>query len=387
MEFITEDQVYREKKRAHHRKIYLRAGAAAAAVILVLFVYILYQNNRVYSGARLTELSGYLQDDDASLVNLQGTIVQYGRHRVQCVNTRGETVWEQQYDMQQPIVSMAGDVLAIADYEGNQIYVVNRDGVMGSFTTEQMIQSISAAENGEVAVIMNDNGTSWIRLYTARGREIAYFVRTMTEHGYPISAAVSPRGDLVCLSSLQVEESSIKTYVSFYSFGAAGANAVDHLVSGYDYANEVFPFVHFLKDGTCIGVSDSRLAYYEGKDAPRNGMNSMISETIRGVYYSDRYVGLLFTDTSGANQYRLDLYDDDGDKKSSVGFSMDFTTLQIYGDYIYLNNDQELQVYTLGGRKVFGGSLGTTIRIVIPSMRPRRLTVVTDSEVDAVELR
>ena len=65
---------------------------------------------------------------------------------------------------------------------------------------------------------------------------------------------------------------------------------------------------------------------------------------------------------------------------------MDFTDLQINGDYIYINNDSELQIYTTGGRRIFDGSLGVSIRALIPSSRPRRLTVVTESTIDTVTL-
>ena len=218
---------------------------------------------------------------------------------------------------------------------------------------------------------MNDSSASWIRLYSEEGREIAYFVRTMAEHGYPVAVAVSPGGDLLCLSSLMVEDASVKTYISFYNFGSKGKDAVDHYVGGFDYPDEIFPVIRFIKNNVCIGISDSRLVYYEGSAAPKNGTNNLISEEIRGVYYSDQYIGLLFNDATGESQYRLDLYDSEGNRKHSVGITMDFTDLQINGDYIYINNDSELQIYTTGGRRIFDGSLGVSIRALIPSSRPR----------------
>ena len=183
-----------------------------------------------------------------------------------------------------------------------------------------------------------------------------------------------------------VEDASVKTYISFYNFGSKGKDAVDHYVGGFDYPDEIFPVIRFIKNNVCIGISDSRLVYYEGSAAPKNGTNNLISEEIRGVYYSDQYIGLLFNDATGESQYRLDLYDSEGNRKHSVGITMDFTDLQINGDYIYINNDSELQIYTTGGRRIFDGSLGVSIRALIPSSRPRRLTVVTESTIEAVTL-
>ena len=96
---------------------------------------------------------------------------------------------------------------------------------MGTIHTMLPIHSIAASENGEVAVIMNDSKVTWVRLYTARGKEIAYIVRSMEENGYPIAAAVSPDGKTLCLSSVQMSNTAVKSNVSFYDFGKMEAAA------------------------------------------------------------------------------------------------------------------------------------------------------------------
>lgn len=381
-----ENMEFQEKLRRHRNRVRNRIIITAAAVLIALFAYILYQNHRSYSGASLDTTANFLTDEDEVIYNFRGNILRYDKDEAQLTNTRGETLWTHSYDMQQPILDVAGEVFAIADYQGFRVCIFDREGLCGTFTTEIPIQSISVSDSGKVAVVMNDSSASWIRLYSEEGREIAYFVRTMAEHGYPVAVAVSPGGDLLCLSSLMVEDASVKTYISFYNFGSKGKDAVDHYVGGFDYPDEIFPVIRFIKNNICIGISDSRLVYYEGSAAPKNGTNNLISEEIRGVYYSDQYIGLLFNDATGESQYRLDLYDSEGNRKHSVGITMDFTDLQINGDYIYINNDSELQIYTTGGRRIFDGSLGVSIRALIPSSRPRRLTVVTESTIDTVTL-
>ena len=124
--------------------------------------------------------------------NVRGNVVQYGSSGAICLDQRGKELWNVSYDMQQPIASVSGDVIAIANRGGYQIYVMNAKGLMGTIRTMLPIHTITAAENGEVAVIMNDSKVTWIRLYTADGNEIAYLTQTMAENGYPIAAAVSP---------------------------------------------------------------------------------------------------------------------------------------------------------------------------------------------------
>ena len=350
--------------KAHNRKKWSRVLIVISVIILALLIYVLIQNYRHYSGVSLSTNSRFLTEDGAEIIGLG----------------------LETYDMQQPRAVVEGDILAIADIEGYTVCVFDKEGLRGRISTERPIHAISVSKCGEVAVTMNETSATWIRLFSSTGREIAYLVRYMSIHGYPMSMAISPNGERLTISSLEVVDGVIKTDMAFHSFGAEGAEKENNLLADAEFSGEVFPFTHFMSDDIFVAVSDSRLAYYTIGRELKNTVSNMISENIRGVYYNDRYMALLFTDTSGDHQYRLDLYDKNGDKKSSVGFSMDFTTLQISGGYIYLNNDQELQVYTVRGREIFNGTIGTTVRAVIPSSIPRRMTVVTDSEIDTLRL-
>lgn len=372
--------------KEHSKKKWSRALIMISGAILLLVMYVLFQNYRHYSGVSLSVNSRFLTEDGAEIIGLNGSIVQYSRSSAGCWNTRGEQQWLENYDMQQPRAVVEGDILAIADIEGYSVCIFDREGLRGRISTERPIHAISVSKCGEVAVTMNETGATWIRLFSSTGREIAYLVRYMSIHGYPMSTAISPNGERLTISSLEVVDGAIKTDMAFHSFGAEGAGKENNLLADAEFSGEVFPFTHFMSDDTFVAVSDSRLAYYTIGRELKNTVSNMISENIRGVYYNDQYMALLFTDTSGDHQYRLDLYDKNGDKKSSVGFTMDFTTLQISGGYIYLNNDQELQIYTVRGREIFNGSIGATVRAVIPSSIARRMTVVTDSEIDTLKL-
>jgi len=372
--------------KAHNRKKWSRVLIVISVIIVALLIYVLIQNYRHYSGVSLSTNSRFLTEDGAEIIGLDGSIVQYSRSSAGCWNTRGEQQWLETYDMQQPRAVVEGDILAIADIEGYSVCVFDKQGLRGRISTERPIHAISVSKCGEVAVTMNETNATWIRLFSSTGREIAYLVRYMSIHGYPMSMAISPNGERLTISSLEVVDGVIKTDMAFHSFGAEGAEKENNLLAEAELSGEVFPFTHFMSDDIFVAVSDSRLAYYTIGRELKNTVSNMISENIRGVYYNDKYMGLLFTDTSGDHQYRLDLYDKNGDKKSSVGFSMDFTTLQISGGYIYLNNDQELQIYTVRGREIFNGTIGATVRAVIPSSIARRMTVVTDSEIDTLRL-
>ena len=379
---------YKEKILRHKRQRIQREVLLVMMIMYILTIGVLLWMFLGYRHADLHRIASVSAEDGTAYANVNGNVVQYGGSGAVCINSRGETLWTVSYEMQQPIVSVSGNVIAIANRNGYYVYVMNPDGLMGTIHTMLPIQNIASAENGEVAVVMSDSRTTWVRLYTAKGKEIAYLVRTMAENGYPIAAAISPDGETLCLSSVQMSSTSVKSNVSFYNFGRAGSKVPDHLVDYSDFIDETIPYVRYLDDSTCVGVSDKRLILFKSTFLHRFGStNIMFSENLQGVFSSDNFTGLLFTNTTGKSQYRLDIYNRNGKRVGDIHFSMQFTHLSIAGDKVYINNEHECQIYSLNGQCLYNGSLGSSIRALIPGATLNDLLVVTAGEIDSVRLR
>lgn len=379
---------YKEKILRHKRQRIQREVLLVMMIMYILTIGVLLWMFLGYRHADLHRIASVSAEDGTAYANVNGNVVQYGGSGAVCINSRGETLWTVSYEMQQPIVSVSGNVIAIANRNGYYVYVMNPDGLMGTIHTMLPIQNIASAENGEVAVVMSDSRTTWVRLYTAKGKEIAYLVRTMAENGYPIAAAISPDGETLCLSSVQMSSTSVKSNVSFYNFGRAGSKVPDHLVDYSDFIDETIPYVRYLDDSTCVGVSDKRLILFKSTFLHRFcSTNIMFSENLQGVFSSDNFTGLLFTNTTGKSQYRLDIYNRNGKRVGDIHFSMQFTHLSIAGDKVYINNEHECQIYSLNGQCLYNGSLGSSIRALIPGATLNDLLVVTAGEIDSVRLR
>lgn len=379
---------YKEKILRHKRQRIQREVLLVMMIMYILTIGVLLWMFLGYRHADLHRIASISAEDGTAYANLNGNVVQYGGSGAVCINSKGETLWTVSYEMQQPIVSVSGNVIAIANRNGYYVYVMNPDGLMGTIHTMLPIQNIASAENGEVAVVMSDSRTTWVRLYTAKGKEIAYLVRTMAENGYPIAAAISPDGETLCLSSVQMSSTSVKSNVSFYNFGRAGSKVPDHLVDYSDFIDETIPYVRYLDDSTCVGVSDKRLILFKSTFLHRFGStNIMFSENLQGVFSSDNFTGLLFTNTSGKSQYRLDIYNRNGKRVGDIHFSMQFTHLAIAGDKVYINNEHECQIYSMNGQCLYDGSFGSSIRALIPGATLNDLMVVTAGEIDSVRLR
>lgn len=378
---------YREKILRHKRRRYRRTIEIVIIVTALLVAAVILWMRRGYTRAELIRIAQISAVDGAGYENFGGKVVQYSNAGAVCIDQRGNTLWNVTYEMQQPITSISGNVLAIANRDGYYVYVMNTQGLMGTIRTTLPIHNIAAAENGEVAVIMNDNKTTWIRLYTAEGREIAYIVQTMEENGYPIAAAVSPDGETLCLSSVQMANSAVKTNISFYNFGKEGRKVSDHLVQHSDFIDEVIPFLHYTDNSTCVCVSDKQLfCFWSTLFRPSGSTYVSLPDNMQGVFCSDSFIGVLSSNTKGKSQYTLELFNKRGESVGKVNFSMQYMDIAISGDKVYIYNEQQCQIYTVSGHRLFDGTFGRSIRAMIPGAGLSDLLVVTEGEVDSVRL-
>ena len=384
----TSGRGYEEQIRAHRERVryYRILGAVSALVVIALIA--LFFASRHYNRAEITKVRDFVAEEGSVCVNFGGHVLQYGPNGATCANTGGRVKWSITYEMDQPIISISGKVAAIADYGGRTIYVMNTKKQLYTISTSLPIHKVCASESGEVAAVLDDKTTTWIRLYSKEGKEIAYFIRSMEENGYPMDVAVSPNGKTVCVSSLKLKDGSVVSNLSFYDFGKAGQKYEQHMVGNFEYEKEVFPYVRFMGNNACCAASDSRFVVFDTSGTePKNSINNMLTENLQGVFQSGDRIGLLFTDLTREYLYRLDLYGKSGKKEASIGFTMAYSDLQICGSKIYINNEQTMQIYTLGGREIFNGGFDRAIKVLIPSKFLWSLSAVSENEIDKIKLR
>ena len=378
---------YEERIRHHRERIrYIRTLCAATVLVVIALVAVFF-SSRHYNRAEIVKVRDFIAEEASSCENFNGCILQYGPNGAACADTGGRVRWNITYEMDQPIVSISGGVAAIADYGGRTIYVMNTRKQLCTITTGLPIHKISASESGEVAAVLDDKSTTWIRLYSKEGKEIAYFTRSMDENGYPMDVAVSPDGKKVCVSNLKLKDSTVTSSLSFYDFGREGSKLDQHLTGSFEYEREVFPYVRFMGNGVCCAASDSRLVFIDTSGTePKNSFTNLLTENLQGIFRSGNRIGLVFMDLTRENLYRLDIYGRSGKKEGSIGFSMAYEDIQIKGNRICINNEQLMQIYTLSGREVFNGGFDRAVKVIVPGWL-NRLTAVSENEIDRIKLR
>ena len=382
--------LYKEKIRSHRLTVFYR-GALVAALLVAVFAFLVWQwKNKVFTECMTVSSVPVTIVQNAKVEPLGEHILLYSKDGASCIDAKGNALWNQTFEMQQPIIAKCGNVAALADYNGRTIYVVNSANQMGTVKTNLPIRDISVSQNGVVAAVLDDSDVTRILLYNGNENtetSIADSKASMDKSGYPVSVSLSPNGKLLAISYLYADSGSMKSTLAFLNFGEVGKNESDNYVSGYDYQDVVVPYIQFMNNGAAFGVADDRIVFFEGSERPSNTTSHLIGEEIIGIYHNESYVGLVFHNQSGETAYRLDVYNAAGNKVHSQLFDIDYTDIVFYKEQIIIYNEMDCLICNVKGIDKFDGEFEKATSLVVPTSSAYKYITVTGSSIDVIELK
>mgnify|MGYP003293905411 CR=1 FL=1 len=387
---VTQGTNYKEKIRSHKLTVFYRMLLVIALIVGVIFFLVVQWRDKVFTESMITSSAPLTIVHGATVENLGGNILLYSKDGASCMDAGGNAVWNRTYEMQAPMLSICGTTVAIGDYNGRSIYVMNKTGEKGIVNTNLPIRKVCVSENCVVAAVLDDAEVTRINVYNGNentDEPIVYSKATMDKSGYPVSISLSPNGKLLMISYLYVDSGTMKSSVAFYNFGEVGKNETDNYVSGYDYLNTIIPYVQFMDNDSAFGVSDDRIVFFSGGERPVNVSSALLDEEVQSIYYSDKYVGLVFRNQTGESAYRLDVYNDNGNKIHSELFDLEYTDIVFNKDQIIIYNDQECSICNMKGVDKFTGSFGGDTALIIPTASVDKYVTVTMDSIDNVELK
>jgi len=372
-----------KKIRKHRLHSLLRVLLIVGVIVGVVAICVTSYKNQVFSGYVITEKGNYTVIENTSYLENNGNIIRYSKDGISNADDKGEAVWNLTYEMQSPIVEVADGFVAVGDYNGHIIYLVDNSGSTYEVDTKLPIRDFSVSSAGLVAAILEDAGNSWINVFNKEGTQIVEAKATMSKTGYPISLSLS--GEVMGVSYFYVDGSTMRSSVTFYNFGGVGENTTDHIVSSYDYAGAVVPMIEFMNSEVAFAVADNRLMFFSGSKKPVSNADILLNEEIQGVYYSDTHVGLLFYDQTGMNKYRLDVYNTSGEKVTSYAFDMNFKDILIRNDQIMIYNESECVVVGLNGNLKYSGMFEGKVHYAAATDSPRKFLLVINNGLATLE--
>lgn len=388
-----EDTRQKDRPSAAKRIMILRmrrlSAMIAAVVVIAIIVLVCYTSyiNYAYTGYEVISSVEETQTDNSHILSFGTCFLSYSSDGIRCTDEKGNDIWSCPFEMQNPMVEINGDYVAVADYVGRMIYIFNGSGELGTIQTNLPIREIEVAGNGVVAAVLDNGDVTSISLYYYDGSEIGFFRTTMSKSGYPLDIGMSEDGTLVAVSYLYLDNGVMTSKVAFYNFGEVGQNKTDNLVGGYDYQNEIVPLVGFMNDSTAFAVANDKLMFYKGSQRPTNQRDVFLKEEIRSVYYGDKYIGLTYINPTAESRYLIDIYNTSGDLKNTLPIDMEYQDIFFNGDYVVIYNAASCIIYNVNGNIKYQGDFDESVRLMIPTNSVLKYVLVLSDRIQTIVLR
>lgn len=362
---------------------------AGAAVV----IYRQYKGKQ-YSDYEIKWEKDLAENSASSYVPFGSNVLKYSQDGASYIDSTGNVVWSEAYEMRSPIVAARGSYAAIAESEGRRIYIFDETGCQGKVETTLSITAVTIAETGMAAVLLEDGDVSYIDFFDKTGARLDIEKKMwMGGEGYPISMQLSPAGTQLILSCIYMDAGSMQNYIAFLNFSEAGENLTDRTSGMFELGSTVCPQVVFLQNTKACAFLDNGIIFYSMEEMsvnnpllPEQGATYAFEEEIRSVFYSEDYVGVITESAESGGLYQLYVFTAAGELQAKISIDYEYISAQFTAAGICLYDQAECHLYTESGQLKYEGELGGTIHVLTGKSRSRLLRI-GDQKIAEVALK
>lgn len=377
-----------EKIHRHRRRILILTVLVVVLLLGSVGGTYVYLETRNYTEYEVLESMKREDSSGTQFAVFQGNIIKYSKDGATCISTDNHMIWNQTYEMQSPVVDTCEDYAVIADKNGENIYIMNLLGPCGEIKTTMPIQRVQVANQGIVAILMEQNGTGYIHMYDKEGTFLAGGEVHTENSGYPLDIAISNDGKKMAVSLLNVNEGDVKTTIRFYNFDSVGQKEIDNITGEYSYADMVFPQVEFLTNDIMAAFGNGKTVIFEGEEVPQVTNEISTELEIRSIFYNDTYVGFVYANENSEASYMMQVFDLEGNEVLSKSFGVEYQEIGfLENGEVCVRGESECDIFTLRGREKFHGNFEKSIKKVLSAGGIHNYIFLREGETQRVRLK
>ena len=374
-----------QKQLSRHKHAVMKKTAVTAIVIVAVAAAVLiFVEKRSYRNYRILQTSEQEDIVSTKYEVMAGKVLRYSPEGASLVNSEMEAYWSTLYEMENPVADINDSWAVIADIDGTDLKIFDKNGEVGSVTTSYNIVKARISSNGLVAAILDGGDATWINYYNSDGSLIAENQTHVEDPGYPMDVALSDNGQIMMVTYQFIDGSDTTSYVAFYNFGDVGQNEGDRIVSGYTYEGTVIPEIRYLDSERSAALRDDGFTLYNGKQIPKESISEKVDKEIVSTFCDEKTIGMVFKNGSKDKKYTMKAYSADGSLRFTKNFNIPYTTIKMSGGNILLYNDSQICVMNNRGVEKYNGTVDGSINNFI-KIGMNRYLLVLDSGVNVIK--
>ena len=386
-----EEQISQNSTKKNRRSIMGPIVLIFVAVLILAGVYV-QTSDKNYNSYEVIEDTGVQNTAVADYIPYQNALLKYSKDGATYVDERGNAIWNETFAMKMPTADVCGEYAAIADLNGNDVYIFNKEGKVSSTTMPYKVSDVEVANQGEFAVILEGERENYINIYDKNGECILEMQTTIDKSGYPMDVDLSDDGEKMFSTYLYLDGATIRNGLAAYNFGVVGQmENADRLMGGYQMENTIVPRVAFLDNNTICAFGDNQFILYSMRQKPSEKAKILFDKEVKSVVYNQSYVGVVIPNednsTAGAAPYVLELYNTSGRRVMKKEIDFQYEKVQMNQDEIVFTGGTECKIYTTSGSLKFSYVFEKNVVDLIPTGYNRRYIVLYENGSEVIRLK
>lgn len=386
----------RERAKQKQAMLQLVRKRISMIVFIVLLIVVLkfILSSTHYNGYEVVEKTGVKNASMLDYIPYKDSLLKYSKDGALYMDAKGKAVWNETFAMKMPKADVSGEYAAIADLNGNDVYVFNKEGKVSSTTMPYKVCDIAVASQGEFAVILEGKKENFINIYDKNGKQISEIQTTIDKSGYPMDIDLSEDGEKLFSTYLYLEGVNAKNGLAAYNFGPVGQSEnADRLMGGYKLEDTIVPKVEFLDNNTICAFGDKQFIIYSMKQKPSEKARIVLEKEVQSVVYNSEYIGIVVpNDEDSKNDeekapYKLELYNTNGRRIMTKKLDFAYENVRMNDEEIVFTGGNECRIYSIKGKLKFSYTFQRNVVDMIPTGYSRQYIILYDSGSEVIKLK
>lgn len=374
-----------EKIKAYNRREWARLILTVLTIIAAVVSTYLLLEMQTYTEMQIVQDYGDAITDNGSYMEFADGVLKYSRDGMAFLDKKGEEIWNQSYQIKSPVVVKSQKAVAVAEQEGNDIFVFDKEGMKGEIHTTSPIEKLAVSDNGIVGVLLKNENTPRIVCYDVEGTILVEHRASMTGTGYPIGLALSPEGTQMMVSYLAVIDGVQSTRIVFYDFSGTTTDEENHQISEEVYKNTVIPTLIFEGKNRAVAIGDDGFVLYKIDKMKVLSEKVEIEEEITSVFYENGTIGFVLR-RSGEEGQEVRLYDKNGTAKLSKKISGEYANVKLSKGNVLMYDGKKVCIISSWGVLEFDGEVDQNIMEMISLSGINKYLIMNANGMEEVRL-
>ena len=374
------------QSRIRRRRILIVLGVAFA-IFLTVLLYVILVRYTDYESLSQKEMVDSAQ---TKYEEFEGGFVAYSLDGVSYIDRNGDVLWNESYEMLHPVVRKCEGHIVVYDRQGTMIKSLDKLGVQTTIYTTMPVTEADIAENGSIAVLMQEGDTGHLQIYNVAGQISASGEMHLSSGGYPIDLALSHDGKRLAASAMDLVNGEVRAKLIYYDFGSVGAEKDKYIVATVTYSDTVMPEIDFVKGDRLLCICDKGVHIFDNKDNPEEIENITSPGQIISIVHNDSYIVMVANrqNEEGRIEETMWIYSLSGRPVSEIVLEDSFEDIYITDDNaVILSDGQNVSIYNLFGVKRFSYSFTDAVFKMLSTGRYREYILIRTGSMERIKVR